>query len=996
MAGLRSPYHSLRQPCFVLIFLCCSISCISVLGQRLNFIHYSTEEGLAESQANDICQDSYHHLWIATLGGISRFDGKEFTNYSEKDGLLNNFVNCVYADSANRIWAGTPFGLSCFNGRHFNNFVFSKNPAENGVSQVIEDGLGTIWVLVNLKLFKFEQNQFKAQALGEDSAGYVSAIATDPNGMLWAAVLKKGLYRFHDNSWELIVDFKALRLNNHFNKIFIEGKTAFKCWLEYGRGLFLVDRTRIIDSIRHPEAGNNFRCLSINEDKSSNLWLGTNKGAYRYANRAFELYTTQNGFTDNTVNVIFKDNENNLWFGTNGDGIFRYSFDPFLFIDRSQGLKSPEITCLAKDRNRRIWLGSYGDGLYQYDPSKKINQRITHQELDAQHINSLFSDRDGQIWMGTDNEGIWKYQQDQFVRIDNSTNKIPPTSTCITQDAAGAIWISTPVGCLRLLGNQVYRYLENTFISTVYCYSKDSVFIGTLFGLYMWTGDSGIRRMSLPRVDSSNLLCMERRGEHLLIGTGQHGILDWNISRHEIKSLSSTDGLNNDAIFSMAFDSSGMLWVGTGHGIDRVNFDNSREKPLVSNYSEYGTLSAAECNQEAVMIDGRDIWFGTTQGAIILNNSLSQNTPVPTHIVLQSVLLFGKAMNNAEYNDSVSSWYNIPAGLRLPYNQNNLTFRFRGIGFYYGGQVFYQYKMEGFDKTYSELTASPEIVYPSLLPGKYRLLVRSYTKLGSFSENTIAFPFEITEAFYNSNIFRVFIVILVIGLALGVQGYRNQKMEKRKWKMEQIKKEEQINLKQRTSEDFHDELGNRLTRISVLSNILQTQALPEDSVKIIDQMKENIAGLYIGTRDILWALQPGNDLLDEIIKRLADFGMELFQDTSVLFHYKISIGLIKNTHVQGDISRNISMIFKEAMNNSLKYAKAANVFFEASSDEHGILSIQLQDDGRGFNLEGMTPGLGINNMYQRASRIGAIFSLESQEEKGTDVRLSIKITPNKG
>ena len=88
--------------------------------------------------------------------------------------------------------------------------------------------------------------------------------------------------------------------------------------------------------------------------------------------------------------------------------------------------------------------------------------------------------------------------------------------------------------------------------------------------------------------------------------------------------------------------------------------------------------------------------------------------------------------------------------------------------------------------------------------------------------------------------------------------------------------EEQMKVRQKTSEDFHDEMGNKLTRISVLSDILETQMLGEqqEQKKLIAQIKENVAALYAGTKDILWSLQPESDNLYEILNRIKDFGID--------------------------------------------------------------------------------------------------------------------------
>ncbi len=76
-----------------------TLPCV-LLAQSYNFINYNIDDGLAHEKITDICEDSYGNLWIGTLGGgLSQFNGIEFTNYTEKDGLCNNIVSAVAKDS---------------------------------------------------------------------------------------------------------------------------------------------------------------------------------------------------------------------------------------------------------------------------------------------------------------------------------------------------------------------------------------------------------------------------------------------------------------------------------------------------------------------------------------------------------------------------------------------------------------------------------------------------------------------------------------------------------------------------------------------------------------------------------------------------------------------------------------------------------------------------------------------------------------------------------
>src|SRR4051812_47949447 len=93
-----------RSSLTVLLAICASA--IGSKAQRYPFYNLNVENGLVQSQPRDMVQDRMGHLWIGTLGGLSRYDGQNFTNYSVRDGMQTGTVNAVAADKQGNIWIG--------------------------------------------------------------------------------------------------------------------------------------------------------------------------------------------------------------------------------------------------------------------------------------------------------------------------------------------------------------------------------------------------------------------------------------------------------------------------------------------------------------------------------------------------------------------------------------------------------------------------------------------------------------------------------------------------------------------------------------------------------------------------------------------------------------------------------------------------------------------------------------------------------------------------
>jgi signal transduction histidine kinase len=214
-------------------------------------------------------------------------------------------------------------------------------------------------------------------------------------------------------------------------------------------------------------------------------------------------------------------------------------------------------------------------------------------------------------------------------------------------------------------------------------------------------------------------------------------------------------------------------------------------------------------------------------------------------------------------------------------------------------------------------------------------------------------------------------------------------------RIEEVKREENIKVRQTASEDFHDEVGNSLTRIQVLTDVLHTKLGNghEEEKRIIGQIKENVSGLYQGTRDILWALNPESDVIKEIGHRLESLGIDVFQDTGICFCYENMLGEWENVKLPGNYNRNIMMIFKEAMSNCLKHAQARHVKLKIMKTDLQEILILLSDDGIGFNQLFIKKGHGFQNMQKRAIRIKSVLVSSSIPGEGTRYELRIPVTP---
>ncbi len=958
--------------------IACAVFFADGFAQRYNFQHYDIDDGLAQSQVTSVTQDNKRRIWVTTLAGINCFNGKQFSSYSKINGLNSNFTIAIAADQQNNLYIGSAMGLSRYNGSSFYNYTSDQN----WVGKLVSDKKGTVYGIRGKRLFKILGKDLQLLNVTGEKLEFVSTIETDPSGKLWAAVYQKGLYYFDHGKWTFFtgdqVTGKLL-----ISDLIIDHTDPYKIWLLASDGLYLHQNgtTRRI----HPEIP--FKMNALVQDASGGIWIGTNSGAFYSTPTQFIHFNSKNGFTDNVVNDLFADAEHNIWLATDGAGLFKFSNNSYVTFDETQGIDNRIVMAITKaPKKNTLMFGSYG-GLYEYTENQKIrNIKIPSSNKDAYRINFLHTDRKNRVWIGTPGGGLWCYDDNKIKRIPINDEHVGYNG--ITEDAQGLIWLSTNYGVLTYdpSSSQVSQ-LTRQFGGSLLELGKDSIISGTQNGAWLIVNKGKAAPMNIVALKGSSILCMVRDQDHVLFGTSDYGLVIWNRKTGKTRSLNSKSGLGADHIYSILKDSQGTIWLGTGKGIDRLR---SSDYSVIKTSSRNAPL--VECNQNAILEHDNKIWIGTTKGVMVFGLDPPKEKKVSPYVFINSVSVYASQQQSGESDTSGLQYKEreLEKAHIFPYRQNRITISYTGIHLTNPGDVFYRYRLLGLDNKYSQPINSSTMTFTAIPAGKYTFQVKALTKDGMLSLNTASFSFEIRPPYYQTNLFRalmVLLIVLVIVLAVYVILTLNERKRKLRLK---IKLEEQFNIRKQTAEDFHDDLGNKLTRITVLSEVLSSMIDQNDTEKrnILNKIRKNVDELYNGTKDILWSLNPENDTLTQLLDHIKEFGMDMFNDTSILFKSEIDHG--KDTRLSLDMSRNILMIFKEAIHNALKHSKARQVNYQARLN-NDMLLITLQDDGLGFDTAYGKNGHGINNMYVRAARINADLNIIA-DQNGTTICLLVNFS----
>ncbi len=198
-------------------------------------------------------------------------------------------------------------------------------------------------------------------------------------------------------------------------------------------------------------------------------------------------------------------------------------------------------------------------------------------------------------------------------------------------------------------------------------------------------------------------------------------------------------------------------------------------------------------------------------------------------------------------------------------------------------------------------------------------------------------------------------------------------------------------LRSKIARDLHDEIGSTLTSINILSKVAMQNGLEAAKIKTyLQKIKDNSANIMERMSDIVWAINPVNDSFDKVILRMKEFAAEILESAGINYYFSEE-GSLNKTQLNLEQRKDIYLIFKEAVNNAVKYSRATevNVILQKENDR---LKMIIIDNGNGFNAEAGHAGNGIKNMQSRAAGMRGTLKIDSIKGTGTTIGLEVIIT----
>ncbi len=796
-----------KYPLFFIILI--GLFPSSLQAQYYSFAHYSIEEGLPQTSVNHFAQDRFGYLWIATSGGLSRFDGQNFRNFGMQDGISSSYVTSILETSDQQLAIATYNGLTIYDGITFTSHTIANESGKSlEVRRVFEHADGRLLLLLpqnQLAFWSPDTVEFMAvpSAMAEK---YITGMVQTSSETYWATTYDGDLLRFDGGNWRMLPVTHPSQPN--FNGLCRDSSGRF--WLIGEQGLFTYQPGET--KFREFNFQDELQALvfSLMPDAKGRMWAATSNGVFCFDPINGKIDMKSHGLEGSVVRDIFQDREGNIWFGSYDDGMFKFRGETFTHLRTEHGLYEKSVFSILKDQRGDYWFSYIPGGLDRYD-GEKVHHYGPKEGLLNDFIYCSVEDSLGDLWFGS-NYGLTRYDGELF-------HSIPPADLpnqrilSSFRDSGGHLWFGTAKGVVKYQDGQfvsVQGKQGNQCTSAVTAIDQlpdQRMIFGTKEGIYIWNGSDYSSLSENQAIQNEYILAMVADAHQSLWFSTINGLLfRFHFPSGELMKMHEKTDVPPGMIYSMEIAQDGSLVMGTQRGIYRLLLDRQGEVQQMINYGKNDGFCGMEANSNATFIeqDG-SIWIGTVDGAYKFKPDAQSKQLAPLVPHLTGIQLQYQKVNWKEHVDSVQNWFQIPIGLNLSYQENHVIFSYQGVSLLNSDKVRYQFKLDNFDEAWSPVTKRTEAVYANVPPGDYVFQVRAQNARGVWS-SPLDFAFSVAPPFWQTWWFylglAVFITSSIRGYALW--NLRNERKQRRALEQEVNKRTQEIqNLNDNLEERVH-------------------------------------------------------------------------------------------------------------------------------------------------------------------------------------------------
>ena len=512
--------------------------CFAQEFEQHNYVttQFGLEQGLPQSSVNDILQSRDGYIWLATYGGLVRFDGMSFTtfNRSNTKGMRSDRIINLFEDSKGYLWLGTEDGFLRFKNGNVKPHLFKKNSQIYSPLKVAEDSAGTLWVSAYATIFRSEGNGFVEVPVLTDSASIRKA-ENDPNGVVLAHDLV--IMKTTGNEIVQIADLSDYASYNFVDIMEYPAGSGAYFLATTGEGVLRYkDGKATFYSVDSGLISRYAKQLYV--DREDNLWAVTYNGFHKLNGRGFVAIDIFDSSEEIHFSSLLQDHEGNYWAGTPSRGLYKFRSSFISTISYEEGLNYDSMLSSVQLSNGNMLFSTNCGGVYKWDGEQAAYSKV-NKYLPNLCNWAIFEDSKERIWIGSRSLYVTESLEKQGTVIEKKDGFEGDEIFAITEDRIGNIWIGG--------GNGLFKYDGNNFRH--------------------YTTADGLS------YNDARIIFEDTENEKLWIGTtaGLNTYQNGEIRPYKLAEFVDGDKSREPYIRAIHKDDEGTMWLGTyGNGLFRI------------------------------------------------------------------------------------------------------------------------------------------------------------------------------------------------------------------------------------------------------------------------------------------------------------------------------------------------------------------------------------------------------------------------------------------
>jgi signal transduction histidine kinase/ligand-binding sensor domain-containing protein len=963
---------------FVTLVAGCVFSITQDVRAQYRSTQWTADSGLPQNSVRGIVQATDGYLWVATLDGIAKFDGIRFTvfNKSNTPGITSNrFVAMAEGDGGDLWMASEDGNLIRYHAGHFQRMGESEGLRPYSVGAITYDHRGGVWVDSDDRVYRWSppSGRFEREVFDRDDKPFLPS--------WWGGT---GFWKIQDGN---LVCFTRGQLTTYALP-----KTLTPARI---RGVAVGGDNIVWIGLKDGHLGKlTGGSLVMEKGTVTTDWLSSTRQNWKEEIapdfRRTVIFPSDGIEKGIPYNVVSADDEDNLWVGSEDEGLFRVQRQSIKSLSSTQGLASDGVYPVMESSIGDMWVGSWPAGLTRVHDGKVT--AFTKSDGVPGLVTALAEDGSGNIWVGSHN-GVRIVSHGRLIVPPGISQEKFPVVQVIHPMHDSAMMLGTPKGIYVLDGPHsrwmtTHDGLASDDVRVILEDRSGDTWVGGYGGLTRIHNGVMTRWTEAEGLPSNNIRAIMQDTEgQIWVGTYDGGIGWFHNGKWVVFNQSS--GLYDNGAFQILEDGQDRFWISSNRGIYRVtrkqliDVAEGREKRLDSvAYGKADGMLTMECNGGVWPAGAKDahgfLWFPTEKGVAIVDPTSVSVDTLPPRVVIESASVEHKLQ------PAVNQVVMRPG-------QTNLEVQYTALNYSRPEQISFRYKLDGVDDDWQEVGHRRTAYYTHLPPGNYvfRVAARNSDGVESLADSTL--QVTVVPPFYRRWWFFALIALTVLGILWLLWNRRAHEVARKQASQQAFSREliaSQESERRRIAAELHDSLGQRMIIINNLALfLLKTKGklvTEEDKQQTIEEILAEATQAIEETRAISYALRPFQ--LDRLGLTKAIQAMLTKVARASEIELRADLEDIDDAFPE-DQRINVYRIVQEGLSNIVKHSQATQGAVTARRTNSTVV-LTISDNGLGVPSEPRNPkpgggGFGLTGMRERAMLMNGTLQIKSENGNGT-------------